>query len=250
MATSNYTPLSRFLDRLLRRSRLGEVEQEAILNLRSHAFQVDAHRSIVSPGEEVSYACLVADGIAARYDQMRDGRRQFTAIHVPGDMCDLHSVVAPVAGWGIEALSTTTVLHIPHSDLRALTTSYPAIALAFWRDTTADASLLAKWVANLGRKSALARMAHLLCELGVRMEQAGLGTRTQYPLQVTQEQLADALGLTPVHVNRTLQTLRAGGLVRMQQRIVYVADWDGLAQQAEFDPGFLLIDRPPALEAA
>ena len=157
MTTSNHTPLRRFLDRLLRRSSLFEAEQRGILNLPSHASQVAAHRDIVSPGQRVDHACLVVDGLAARFDQMRDGQRQITALHIPGDMCDLQSVVAPTAAWGIAALTTTTVLHIPHRDLRALATSHPAIALAFWRDTTADASVLAKWLGNLGRRDARAR---------------------------------------------------------------------------------------------
>ncbi|WP_241233674.1 Crp/Fnr family transcriptional regulator [Altericroceibacterium xinjiangense] len=251
MATSNMSALSLFLDRLLRRSVLSAEEQGAILNLRSHAFQAEGRSDIVSPGQKVDHACLVVDGLVGRFDQMAaDGRRQTTAFHLPGDMCDLHSVVAPVAGWGIEAIATSTVLHIPHRDLRALATSYPAIALAFWRDTTADASILGKWVSNVGRRNAPARTAHLVCEIGIRMEQAGLGERTRYTFAATQVQLADALGLTPVHVNRTLQALRADGLLRIEQRMVHVDDWDRLAVLAEFDPEYLLIEHLPEQRAA
>ena len=250
MANSNCNALARFLERLLLRSTLSAKEQEAILAVRSHASQVAAHRDIVCPGQKVDHACLVVDGLAARFDQMQDGQRQFTAFHIPGDMCDLQSVVAPVAGWGIQAVSTTTVLHIPHGDLRSVAMKYPAIAMAFWRDTTTDASVLAKWVGNLGRKNATARLAHLLCEIGIRMEQAGLGSRTEYPLPATQEQLADALGLTAVHTNRTLQMLRAEGLVRAERRMVYVANWERLASIAEFDPEFLLIERMTEQQAA
>ena len=242
MATSNHKPMSLFVDRLLRRSPLAEADWQAILNLKSHASQVQAHRDIVKPGEEVSHATLVVDGLVARYDQMGDGRRQITAFHLAGDMCDLHSAVAPVAGWGLVALTTTTILHVPHIDLRALVESRPAVALAFWRDTTADASILAKWVGNVGRRDARSRIAHLLCELGLRMEQAGLGSRTCYPLHATQEQLADALGLTAVHVNRTLQTLRAEGLATIEHRTVHIGDWQRLTEAAEFDDVYLLVE--------
>ena len=245
MATSNHSALARFLDRLLLRSRLSEGEQQAILKLPSHAFQAPAHRDIVAPGQRVDHACLVVDGLAGRVDQMRDGQRQITALHIPGDMCDLHSVMAPTAAWGIAALTTTTVLHIPHRDLRALATSHPAIALAFWRDTTADASVLAKWLGNIGRRDARARLAHLLCEIGIRMEQAGLGTRRSYSLPMTQHHLADALGLTAVHVNRMFQTLRADALLQTEQRMVHIEDWDRLATIAEFDPMFLLLGDAP-----
>jgi CRP-like cAMP-binding protein len=246
MATSNLVTLTTFLARLLRRSDLSAAEQEAVLNLRTQARQVPAHRTVVTPGSETSHSCLVVDGLAARFDQMSDGRRQFTAVHLPGDMCDLHSVVAPIAGWGIEALTTTTVLLVPHDELRRLAATYPALALAFWRDTTADASILAKWVANLGRKDAQARLAHLLCEIAIRMEQAGLGDRVQFRLEMTQDQLADTLGLTSVHVNRTIQGLRAEGLVQIGQRSVHILDWHRLTRLAEFSTDYLLIAREPA----
>lgn len=248
MELSNHTALGRFLARLLRRSHLSAEEQSAILSLRSHASQASAHRDIVSQGEKVDHACLVVDGLVGRFDQMKDGRRQITALHIPGDMCDLQSVVSPVAGWGLEAMTTTTILHISHRDLRTVATVYPAIGLAFWRDTTADASILAKWVGNLGRRDASSRLAHLFCEMGMRNEQAGLGTRTEFSLPMTQSQIADATGLTSVHVNRTLQALRRDQIVSTERRTIYIENWDRLTEIAEFDPEFLLIE--PLQQAA
>lgn len=242
MSSSNHSALSRFLDRLLTRSTLSTHEQQAILDLPSHAHQIRANWDIVSPGRTVEHACLLAHGLGARFDQMADGRRQITAIYVRGDMCDLHSVVAPTAAWGIAALSTTTVLHVPHRDLRELATAHPAIALAFWRDVTADASVLAKWVGNVGRRDARSRIAHLLCETGIRMEEADLGTRTCFPFEITQQQLADATGMTAVHVNRTMQALRGERVIQTDGRTIHVHDWDRLADIAEFDPAYLLLD--------
>src|SRR5690348_2952148 len=146
--SSNQAALSHFLDRLLRRSTLNGEERGAILGLTSHAKQFRPNFDIVSPGETVDHSCLVAHGLAARYDQMADGQRQLNAFHIEGDMCDLHSVVCPVAAWGILAMTTTTVILVPHAELRMLVRDYPAIALAFWREATADASILAKWVGN------------------------------------------------------------------------------------------------------
>lgn len=245
MEPSNHSALSRFLRRLLRRSQLSPEEQSAILALRSHASQVGAHRPIVRPGEQIHHSCLIVGGLVGRLDQMKNGRRQITALHIPGDMCDLHSVVSPIAGWGFEALTTSTVLHIPHYELRNVATAYPAIASAFWRDTTADASVLAKWVGNLGRRDAASRIAHLFCELGTRMEHAGLGSRTEFALPITQAQIADAMGLTSVHVNRTLQAMRGERILRTERRTIYVEDWDRLVAIAEFDPEFLLIEDLP-----
>lgn len=240
--------LDLFVARLLLRSALSADEQVALRGLSCRLSHVQPRCDIVSPGQSVSHACLIAKGLAVRFDQMRDGRRQIAAFHIPGDMCDLHSVVAPTAAWGIGTLAPTTVLYLPHEELQALAVRYPEIAMAFWRDATTDGSVLAKWVGNLGRQEAHARLAHLLCEMGMRMECAGLGTRTEFMLDASQEQLADALGLTAVHVNRTLQRLRAEGLIGSANRNVTILDWDGLAAVGEFDPAYLLLN--PKLQPA
>ncbi len=242
MGSSNHAAMSRFVERLLSRSALSAEEQQAILGLTSHAHQIRANWDIVSPGDTVEHACLVADGLAARFNQMADGRRQITCFYIRGDMCDLHSVVSPTAAWGIAALTTTTVLHVPHRELRQLATTYPAIAMAFWRDITADASILAKWVGNVGRRDARTRIAHLLCETGMRMEKAQLGTRTCFAFEITQQQLSDATGMTAVHANRTIQALRGEGAIRTEGRTIHVEDWDRLTQIADFDPDYLLLD--------
>lgn len=244
--SSNHHALSRFLDRLLRHSTLSRDEQEAILDLPSHASQVQARYDIVSPGELVDQACLIVKGLVGRFDQMTDGRRQTTALHIPGDMCDLHSVVQPRPSWSITALTTTTVLHVPHRNLRDLVHAHPGIGLAFWRDTAADAAILSKWLGNFGRKDAQSRVAHLFCEMAVRMEAANLGTRTSYQLPMTQEQLSDATGMTAVHVNRTLQMLRATGTLSFAHGLVEVFDWDGLKRLADFTEDYLLMS-PDAL---
>lgn len=220
---------------------LSTVEQRAILDLDYRVSQFRARTDIVVPGQHVEYACLVATGVAARFDQMRNGQRQITAFHIPGDMCDLHSVVAPTAAWGISALSACTILQVPHASLCAVIDRYPKLSLVFWRDGTADSSVLAKWLGNLGRQNARARLAHMLCELGVRMEIAGLGSRHSFEMAISQEQLADATGLTPVHVNRSLQRLRGEGLIGAQSHRFEILEWDRLVAAAEFDPAYLLL---------
>lgn len=237
--------ISLFLERLLLRSALTPDEQRAIQGLVGEEHRYAAHVDIVRPGETVKSACLVASGLVARYDQMLDGRRQITSFYIPGDMCDLHSVVAPKASWSITAISPVTINRVSHSQLRDLCIHYPGIALAFWRDGTADASVFAKWVGNLGRKNAKARIAHVMCEMGMRTEAAGLGTRTSFDLRTTQEQLGEASGLTPVHVNRTLQEIRAQGLLTFRNGRVDIRDWDSLAALAEFCPDYLMLEGPP-----
>ncbi|MFL6762448.1 MAG: Crp/Fnr family transcriptional regulator [Sphingomicrobium sp.] len=245
MENSHKSSLSLFLQRLLLRSALTPEEQRAILGLGGETRRYIAHSDVVRPGESVESACLIARGLLARYDQMLDGQRQITSFYIPGDMCDLHSVVVPKASWSITAISPSTVKLVPHSELRDLCTRFPAIAMAFWRDGTVDSSVFGKWVGNLGRKNAKARIAHIMCEMGTRIEAAGFGTRTHFELKVTQDQLADAAGLTSVHVNRTLQELRKEGLLKFDRGRVEVPDWDQLASAAEFDPTYLMLDSTP-----
>ncbi|QIL02289.1 Crp/Fnr family transcriptional regulator [Sphingomonas sinipercae] len=236
--------IGRFLDRLLLRSPLTRKEQEEILALEGFVERYAAHRDIVSPGERVKHACLIGEGLAGRFDQMADGRRQITAFQIAGDMSDLLSVVIPMASWSITALSQVTVFRYSHEQLNRLITTYPGIAFAFWRDTAVDGSLVEKWVGNLGRKNAQSRVAHLFCEMGMRMEAAGLGSRTSYAFPVTQEQLADAVGLTPVHTNRVIQELRAKNRLTFRSGQVEMLDFEALAGDAEFDPSYLILRMP------
>lgn len=228
-----------FVERLLLRSTLSEAEQAAILSLPGRIVRVPACHEIILPGQHTDHSCMIVSGLGARFDMMADGRRQIVAFHLPGDLCDLHSVPVPTSGWGLEALSGATLLLVPHAALRRVAQD-PVIAMAFWRDTVTDGSILAKWAANLGRKQAVPRLAHLFCEMGVRMEQVGLGSRTDYDLPATQAQLADALGLTAVHLNRTLKALRDEGATFSGKR-VRIDDWASLTHLAEFDPVYLLL---------
>ena len=234
--------LGLFVERLMLRSGLTDAEREAIMALPGRVANVEPCHDIILPGQHTDHACMVVRGLGARFDMMADGRRQIVAFYISGDMCDLNSVPAPISGWGLEALSRATLLFIPHAALRRLVLD-PSLAMAFWRDTVTDGSVLAKWAANLGRKQAVARVAHLFCEMGMRMEQVGLGTRNDYTLAVTQVQLADAVGLTAVHLNRTLKSLREEG-VTFHRGHVRIANWNSLADLAEFDPAYLLL--PPA----
>jgi CRP-like cAMP-binding protein len=242
MTSSNeHSALALFLSRLLLRSKLSAEEQRAILDLPFHQKQIAPHRDIIRPGEHTDEATLVARGLIARYDAMKDGQRQITALYIRGDMCDLHSVVAPTAGWGLGALNSSIVLRVPHSELKRLAATYPAIAIAFWRDTTVDGSILSKWVGNIGRRDARERVAHLICEMGIRSEAVGIGSRDCFPFNMTQVQLADAVGVTSVHVNRTLQELRRDKVIRTLNRTVTVPNWQKLCEVAEFDPTYLLL---------
>ncbi|WP_102957653.1 Crp/Fnr family transcriptional regulator [Mangrovicella endophytica] len=215
---------SLFLRRLQRNSILTTDEQQAVLKLDGVVLQVGANEEIVAPEIMADHAILVSAGCLGRTDYTKNGLRQITALYIPGDMADLQTVISPLTQSGIAAISASTVICIPHRSLRSLGADLPNVGLAFWRDTTVDTAILAKWVANIGRKPALSRVAHLLCEMGLRMERVGLGDRQNYLLQITQEQLGDAMGLTSVHVNRMLQQLRANALITTHGHMILIPD--------------------------
>ena len=231
-----------FLQRLKSRTPLSDEETMAILQLPGRQVSAGGDRDLVALGETVDHACLIVSGLVGRFGQVRDGRRQITAFCVPGYMANLHSVVFPGTAASLQALSPTTVIKFPHRELRAVAQRFPAVADAFWRECAVDSSVLSQWIVNLGRKSAAGRVAHLLAELGLRMEEAGLGTHVSYPLNVTQIHLGDALGLTNVHVNRVMRELREKGVIVVDRKRIEILDWNRLVAIGEFDPDYLHIN--------
>lgn len=230
--------LALYLRRLSERSQLGDEERAALLALPGTATLVDVDWDFVQIGEQAHHACLIVHGLVARFAQTRNGDRSIVALHIPGDMADLHSVVAPHVTWALHALTPTRILRIPHAALRGLAERHPGIAAAFWRDCAVDASILARWTANLGRKDALGRVAHLLAEMAVRY--GLIGQRDGgYPFPITQVDLADAVGLTPVHLNRVLKRLAEDGIAVKDPDYVRLLDEQRLIRAGEFDPAYL-----------
>jgi CRP-like cAMP-binding protein len=241
MNLSAISPFQRFLDKLTSHSALGEEERQAILGLPGRPVQVQCHRDFVRLGDRVDHACLMVEGLVGRFGQNSEGLRQIVAVHLPGDMVDLHSVVAPDAGSALQALAVTTILKVPHAALRQVAHNYPAIAEAFWRECVLDAAVLAEWVVNVGRRDARTRAAHFLCELACRYgaPESDGGVRFDFP--ATQAHIADILALTPVHVNRTLIGFRREGLADVRGRKVHIHDWNSMVQVGDFDPSYLQI---------
>lgn len=233
-----------FVDRLTSRSVLTDKEVAAVLGTRGDIRKIAAHVDFVPFGKRVSHSSLLIDGLVGRFGDNGEGGRQITCFHIPGDMADLVSLVSPKTGWGLVALTPTTLLSVPHENLRRLTANYPGIAEAFWRDSVADGSIFSEWVVNVGRRDALTRLAHVFCEMAIRSEKAGLGDRKSYPLPATQANLSDATGLTTVHVNRTMKELRERSVVDLRGGTVTIKDWDLLVATGNFNPAYLLLEGP------
>jgi CRP-like cAMP-binding protein len=239
MTSSDKPNLQLFVDRLTSRSLLTDAEKQAILNLPFRAGQVQSDRDFVKLGEKVDHCCFVVAGLVGRFDQNANGARQITAIHIPGDMPDLHSLVQPTATSALQSLSVSTILRIPHSAVRDAIKNHPPLAETLWRDCMVDAAILAQWVVNLGRRDARSLIAHLLCEMAVRLQAATEAGAFSFPFHVTQAQLADATGLTVVHVNRVLRALRESGLAEASNHTMKVLNWGGLVATGDFDSDYL-----------
>ena len=236
---SSRPALELMLARLERLSPLDAADSAAILALPHTLRAIGPSEFIVREGVEAENSCLLRAGFVQRHKILADGRRQIVSIHMAGDMVNLQNSLLKTADHSVQALTKAEVAFIPGRAIIALASLRPAIAIAMWLDTLIDGSIFREWIANVGRRDARARTAHVLCEFGVRQEAAGLGSRRKYDLPMTQEQLGDALGLTPVHVNRTLKALENGGLIRREKRSITIADWDALRRTADFDPTYL-----------
>jgi CRP-like cAMP-binding protein len=182
---------------------------------------------------------LIVDGFACRSMLLPDGRRQITAFLIPGDFCNLRTLHTNRMDFGVAALDRCHVAHIARQKLSEIIEKYPRIGLALWRDTIIDAAIYRQWLTNIGRRSAYARIAHLICELCSRLQAVGLVRQHSYELPMTQADIADATGLSVVHVNRTLRQLRVDGLIKFQSRSLCVLDWPRLQTVGEFDPTYL-----------
>ena len=200
---------------------------------------VDASRDLVREGDRPAACQLIVEGFAFRHRTMEDGRRQIMSFEIAGDLCDLHGVLLGQADHSITTLTPCMVAPIPHSTLTEWTGSRPAISRALWLASLVDAAISREWIVNVGRRTAYQRAAHLLCEVTQRLLSAGLANGHAYELPLTPMVLADALGLTPVHVNRTLQWLRGEGLIEFGGGSLTVRDWPGLKRAGEFDPAYL-----------
>ncbi|MGH1592215.1 Crp/Fnr family transcriptional regulator [Methylobacterium phyllosphaerae] len=218
---------------------LSETEKAALLTLPLHVAIFETGQDLVRECDRPSQCFAVLDGFVSVYKTTRSGKRQVMAFHVPGDLPDLQSLHLKMLDNSISAVGQCRVGFVQHDAIRHLMRAHPRLEAVFWRSTLIDAALVREGMLNVGRREAYARMAHLFCELMTRLEVVGLAPDRTCPLPMTQPELADALGITPVHVNRTVRDLKAAGLITLRSRQLTVNDWEGLKAAAEFDPTYL-----------
>jgi len=226
---------------------LAPEEKAALLRLPLRLKTVAAHQDIVRAGDTPSESCLIVAGFACRYSLTAEGKRQILSFHIAGDIPDLQSLHIDVMDHSLATLAPSSLAFIQHDDLRSLTRSHPRLGDLLWRDTLIDAAIFRQWMVGLGRRDAYGRIAHLLCELLVRLRAVELVEDHAFTLPVTQAELGDAFGLSTVHVNRVLQDLRGNGLITLQGSSLKVLDWEGLQRAGEFDPTYLHLAKKEAL---
>lgn len=221
---------------------LTESEKDALLQAEMTVRSIDPRQDIVREYETVEGAILLLEGFACRYKMLPDGRRQILGYMVPGDMCDPRIFLLDVRDHAIASLSHAKIAIWPRKALLGLTSLFPRITRGFWWSALVDEGIVREWLVSLGQRTAFERLAHLICELYYRLDAVDLVRGRGFDFPVTQAELGDTLGLSAVHVNRTLQDMRRQNLVHMAGRRMTVLDLEALSAFAMFQPGYLHLD--------
>ena len=235
--------IERHLLKLRARDTVSPEEEHAIRDAIGELRFLPADHVAVHAGRIVDYSIMLLEGIMCRYKDLSDGQRQITELHIAGDFVDLHSFTLKRLDRSIITMTPCQVAIVPHANLERITERLPHLTRLYWFMTNMDAAIHREWEVSLGRRSAASRISALLCELKLRSEVVGMTDGMTYSLELTQTDLAECVGLTPIHVNRTLKELREKGLVQFRSGRVTIHDWNGLTRVAEFDPAYLYLEK-------
>lgn len=218
---------------------MSSAERAAFLEALTKPKKFSVGQEIIREGESTSRCAVLLEGFAKRTRVQPTGAAQILSFVLPGDMCDVQTLLITPLDHTVIALMPTRVAYLPHAIFRRLIADHPGLALSFWRESLIDGAIFREWMVNIATRDAYTRLSHLLCEIYVRMDAAGLIDQLGYKLPLGQQLLADATGLTVVHVNRTLRRLKAEGMVTVRPLSVTIHDWRALARAGDFDPGYL-----------
>jgi CRP-like cAMP-binding protein len=230
---------------LARRDHVSDGERKLIEALPRRVRGFANGEELVREGSRPNESCLVLSGFAARAQYLPDGKRQLTALHVAGDFVDIHAFLLKLMDHSVVAIGRCEAAFIPHASLLALVETVPHIGRLFWLSTVIDAAIQRTWITSLGRRSPSRHIAYLVCELYARLDVIGLVRDKSFEFPATQNDIADMVGLSLVHVNRTIQELRASGVVAWKNSLITVPDIERLHDFAEFDPTYLNLIQEP-----
>jgi CRP-like cAMP-binding protein len=230
------------LNRLIRKLEsvtfLSEDERKTILELPVRVRDLRADQDIVREGDRPSDCCLLVEGILCRYKMLPNGTRTILAF-LPGEIPDAHSLHIDVMDDSLGSVGPSKVALIAHDAMRQLIRQHTGIGDAFWRDTLIDAAIFREWIVNVGSREAYSRIAHLICEIFLKLNAVGLTNGTSFDFPITQSKIGEATGLSSVHVNRSVQALRADGLIVLERGRCTIPDLERLEEAAMFDPTYL-----------
>ena len=232
--------------KLERGLRLIDGERAALESLPVRVEQIRADQDIVREGDRRESCFVLLEGVAAALKRTGTGKRQIMTFHIAGDIPDLQSLHISRLDNTVSTLTPCKVGFVEHDALVNLCARFPRITNALWRETLTDAAIFKEWVLNVGRRDAYAGVAHLICEVVTRMRAVGLVHDDRCAFPMTQNELADAVGISAVHVNRTLQELRAAGLITLARGKLHILDWEGLKQAGDFAPDYLYLEEERA----
>lgn len=236
LMTDLTAPLLRKLESL---GRLYPEERQSIEAMPLTGKRLKTGDIIAREGDEPSHCCVLLEGFLHRYSILRGGQQQTLSLHIPGDIPDLQGLHLQIMDHTLASIGPSKIALIAHGDMLNVLRKAPRLVALFWRESLIDAANARTWVKVLGGHEALGKFAHLLCEIYVRMDVVGLTENNSCTFPLTQEQLGEALGVTSVHVNRTLMKLRAEGLADLRKGKLSILNWDRLREVADFDPAYL-----------
>ncbi|MEQ9662720.1 MAG: Crp/Fnr family transcriptional regulator [Parasphingopyxis sp.] len=201
---------------------------------------------LIREGDKPHVVNLVLEGWAQRYKQLPNGRRQILSFFIPGDLCDANVFILKEMDHSVSAVTKLTIAEISRTDFEAMMESSPRISQALWWKELVTVAVQREWTTSLGQRTAYERIAHLMCEMFIRLRTIGMTADNCCEFPLTQTEIADAAGLTPVHVNRTLQQLRNDGLIDLDHKRLTIHDFGGLMKAAMFNPTYLHLEREGA----
>lgn len=237
---SSFENLDFLAQRLSLRAALSDEDRAAVSALPFRSRILSPESYLIREGDPPRpYCSLVLSGFAFRHKMTADGARQIVAVHLAGDLLDLQHLFLNIADHSVQALTKIEIADIERDAVQEIALTRPAVTRALWVDGLVDSSIYREWLLNVGRRGARARIAHLLCEIAVRMHAAGTMDVAALHLPMTQEQLGDATGLTSVHVNRTLKALAKDGVIKHSGRSLTIQDWNKIRQEGDFNPRYL-----------
>ena len=219
--------------------RLSEDDKQAIFDLPHKIRRLEAQSYTMREGDRPDRCAVLLQGFAIRHKLTGDGSRQILSINIPGEALDFQNLFLDESDHNVQMLTRGIVAEIPRTAIQALLLSHPEVGRAILMTALAEASIFREWAVNIGRRDSRTRIAHLLCEFAYRLSAQGLVGSGVYELPMTQEQLADATGLTAVHVNRVLQALQRDGLIDRDRRMVRFPSWQRMQDVADFNPLYL-----------